>query len=685
MTAGKVKSIEMTQRDLESSSPSRAFARQPDVGPSAAGFDPISVPQMGGNLAVQRLLRSGAIQAQLSVSQPSDPYEQEADRVVQQVMSMPTPPSAATVQASVQRQTPEEDEVAQTKPLAATITPLVQRAPSEPLGSFEPGADFEARLGASGGGSPLPARERAFMEPRCGADFNGVRLHTGSEAAQLNRAIRAQAFTYGSHIYLGEGRSDIESTTGKQLLAHELTHTIQQVAVGGNMDRAASQSVARLPVVQRQPAPAPPPVTAPLPAPAPPGVTPPAPVPPDQAAPGGGWSLRGILDGSQKVRFGVGSHTLYSKHAGRRFGWSTERVPGEGLAVPLALGVIPLPLPVGPIELEVNAGVSAFAGGNALLNLKVNDVVLEATAANLARVGAAAFLTLIPVGGPILPLALLAPLRLRGQGTLSATANASLAAGAEGFIRGLVNPVVWPVAGFVEGSLGVGGTIIVEAFFDGPVQVEYYLGRLRVVGSSFRRGTRLAAGLTLNAALSAGVVVGIRPLAKKWVLWPVFVPFWSRTRQFGTAMGVDHVVEWQVWPTAAVDEPWNFELLDPSSNSSAGSGLDANIDRLRAALPAEWQTRTLVFTPWSPLARGVWARHGATMISLKVPISTSTKRVASALGLAARPGRDVAVKRKSQRKRGQKKNRGQTMISVICDAHRWRYEVETRRCLGAHG
>jgi len=55
------------------------------------------------------------------------------------------------------------------------------------------------------------------------------------------------------------------------------------------------------------------------------------------------------------------------------------------------------------------------------------------------------------------------------------------------------------------------------------------------------------------------------------------------------------------------------------------------------------------------------------------------------LGLAARPGRDVAVKRKSQRKRGQKKNRGQTMISVICDAHRWRYEVETRRCLGAHG
>ena len=157
-------------------------------------------------------------------------------------MSMPALPSAVTGQPSVQRQTPDEDEVAQTKPLAATITPLVQRAPSDPLGSFEPGADFEAQLSTSSG-SPLPASSRAFMEPRFGADFSGVRLHTGSEAAQLNRAVSAQAFTHGRDIYLGEGKNNLESSAGKRLLAHELTHTIQQGAAG-TLDPAAQRAPA---------------------------------------------------------------------------------------------------------------------------------------------------------------------------------------------------------------------------------------------------------------------------------------------------------------------------------------------------------------------------------------------------------------------------------------------------------
>lgn len=182
-------------------------------------------------------------------------------------MRMPTPPSAVTGQASVQRQTLEEEEAAQMGTAVATITPLsqrapeedaiqtkvlVQRAPSDPLGSFEPADGFEAKLSTSDG-SPLPASTRAFMEPRFGADFSGVRLHTGGEAAQLNRAVSAQAFTHGHNIYLGEGVNNLELSAGKQLLAHELTHTIQQGAAGGNMDRSASQSVARLPDVQRQP------------------------------------------------------------------------------------------------------------------------------------------------------------------------------------------------------------------------------------------------------------------------------------------------------------------------------------------------------------------------------------------------------------------------------------------------
>jgi hypothetical protein len=148
--------------------------------------------------------------------------------------------------------------VAQAKPLAATITPLVQRAPSDPLGSFEPGADFAARLSSSGG-SPLPAGTRAFMEPRFGADFSGVRLHTGSTAAQLNRAVSAQAFTHGRDIYLGAGTNNLESSTGKQLLAHELAHTIQQGAAGTHdpaVQRARSSEVAGG-LIQRSPAPTP--------------------------------------------------------------------------------------------------------------------------------------------------------------------------------------------------------------------------------------------------------------------------------------------------------------------------------------------------------------------------------------------------------------------------------------------
>jgi hypothetical protein len=234
-----------------------AVGHSRNTAPSSASLPPaLQLQQMAGNLAVQRLLRSGVIQAKLSVSQPSDPYEQEADRVAQQVTNMSTAPAAISGQTFVQRQASDQAEVL---PLAPTITPLVQRAPSESPRSIQPRADFEARLG-SRDGVPLPASSRAFMERQFGSDFSGVRLHTGGEAAQLNRAISAQAFTHGRDIYLGEGTNNLESTTGKQLLAHELTHTIQQ---GGTAGSTAARSL----VVQRQPAPVPP-AAAPTPAPA---------------------------------------------------------------------------------------------------------------------------------------------------------------------------------------------------------------------------------------------------------------------------------------------------------------------------------------------------------------------------------------------------------------------------------
>jgi hypothetical protein len=214
-----------------------------------------------GNRSVTQLLiprGSHSIQTKLTVGPAHDEYEEEADEVAEQVMRMPastfSPPASGDDprdgKPAIQR-TAEDEANIQTKPLAATITPLVQREieSEEELqtkrvsaaDSFDTSSDFESRVQASrGNGTPLPDDVRAFMEPRFEADFSHVRLHTNSEAAQLNREVSAQAFTHGQDIYLGEGKTDLSSASGKRLLAHELTHVVQQ---GG--------AVARKPLVQR--------------------------------------------------------------------------------------------------------------------------------------------------------------------------------------------------------------------------------------------------------------------------------------------------------------------------------------------------------------------------------------------------------------------------------------------------
>ncbi|MEH1868674.1 MAG: DUF4157 domain-containing protein [Nostoc sp.] len=213
-------------------------------------------------------------QAKLTVGAPNDVHEQEADRVADQVMSMPdAKPSVQrevmpeeeeeiqtkTLGNSIQREAmPEEEEEIQTKPLAATITPLVQREamPEEEeelqtkaLGDsiqreamseeeeeiqtkrsadtgFQGGSNLENRLSSSqGGGSPLPGEVRSFMEPRFVADFSQVRVHTDSNAVQMNRQLNAQALAHGNDIYFGAGKS----LGNNQLTAHELTHVVQQV------------------------------------------------------------------------------------------------------------------------------------------------------------------------------------------------------------------------------------------------------------------------------------------------------------------------------------------------------------------------------------------------------------------------------------------------------------------------
>jgi hypothetical protein len=188
--------------------------------------------------AQEELIQSKLVQPKLVVGQPGDKYEQEADSMAAQVMSMSTPPTNSEL---VQRQGEKEENepLVQKSPLADSITPLVQRLPEEKeeaiqakswvqraaKGNNEAGSNVESKLTSSkGGGSPLPDEVRSFMEPRFGADFSSVRVHTDSTAVQLNKELGAQAFAHGSDIYYGAGKSPGKN----ELTAHELTHTIQQ-------------------------------------------------------------------------------------------------------------------------------------------------------------------------------------------------------------------------------------------------------------------------------------------------------------------------------------------------------------------------------------------------------------------------------------------------------------------------
>ncbi|WP_212823452.1 hypothetical protein [Catellatospora sp. TT07R-123] len=506
--------------------------------------------------------------------------------------------------------------------------------------------------------------------------------------------------------------------------------------------------------VQRQ-TPAPAPAAAP-PAPPVPG-TAPAPAP----AAGDSWWSK--LDPTRKTRYKfVDSRQLYTAYAGKRFAWSTtkENKPGHAPAELDLSGpaVIPIPLPVGPVFVRVKGGVSTYAGGNALLDVTVNDVYLDVSPADFLQLGVGVLTTLNPLTAPG-GLVQLGTLRLRGEAKLRARAAASLDAGIDAYVKGLVDPKLWPVAGYIKGALGAGGFIRFNAEFGGATGVELSWRGLRMLPGTHRAegSIGLSTGLSLQAQLSAGFILGYSPATIERELWsvsagaqagfdvgtavrlgdkpvtmnvaddgtpevdvaqllidaqqiidllfrrrnaandvfrpyrpgqappgqppaalvlpaakghhlelyrsflgelhhdpgtvrktdqvpkwvrsvrqemnnavilraislglvdrpedavtppsreelhrraraeesPLYRPFWSRTQMYSTAMGVDHIVEYQVLPTSFVDEPWNFEMLDPSFNSSAGSGLSANIDRLRASLPPQWQNQTIVFT-----------------------------------------------------------------------------------------
>ncbi|MCW5799967.1 MAG: hypothetical protein LZF60_340119 [Nitrospira sp.] len=159
------------------------------------------------------------LQTKLAVSQPGDEFEQEADRVAEQVMRMPNRHGLAALNESVHWSIVQRQDNASGTTNVGVAPPIVHEVLAEP-------------------GNPLDSATRAFFEPRFGHDFGQVRIHSGAKAKESARAVGALAYTAGRNIVFGAGSYAPFSPTGQHLLAHELAHVIQQNTTAGRIQRA---------------------------------------------------------------------------------------------------------------------------------------------------------------------------------------------------------------------------------------------------------------------------------------------------------------------------------------------------------------------------------------------------------------------------------------------------------------
>jgi hypothetical protein len=176
----------------------------------------LHLQQAYGNKYVQRLVESMQVQAKLTVSSPDDEYEKEADRVAAEV--------TRNTASSTQRQEAE--------PLEGDEVSKISLSPEHDGVIPEVTEDIEKEINsARGGGQPLADSVRSSLEPQFGHDFSQVHIHTDAEADKLSQQLSAQAFTTGKDIFFREGTYQPGSDSGKGLIAHELTHVVQQQAV----------------------------------------------------------------------------------------------------------------------------------------------------------------------------------------------------------------------------------------------------------------------------------------------------------------------------------------------------------------------------------------------------------------------------------------------------------------------
>lgn len=216
-----------------------------------------------GNQRMQRVLGGRCLQRKLTVNQPGDAYEQEADRVADIVMRMPDSAadlrspgvtslsSISTLRRCSCGQSSSSGECEECKAKGS-----LQRSCSAASTSTEAPPIVHEVLRSPG--QPLDQATRNFMEPRFGHDFSNVRVHTDARAAESARAVGALAYTVGNEIVLGSERQSEAVAT--RVLAHELTHVIQQGNGGAHhtIQRACHGSVPTTPGCELDPSITPP-------------------------------------------------------------------------------------------------------------------------------------------------------------------------------------------------------------------------------------------------------------------------------------------------------------------------------------------------------------------------------------------------------------------------------------------
>ncbi|MBN3887652.1 MAG: DUF4157 domain-containing protein [Nostoc sp. JL31] len=208
------------------------------------------------NIPLRRPDTPTPIQPKLTIGEPGDKYEQEADDTARQVVQRIHQPQSEKLQreslpeedelqmkpeSNIQRESlPEEDEL-QMKPdgsiqresLPDEEDELQMKSEGSIQGVSEGGMaaspDLETSIQqARGGGQPLTDSVKSPMEQAFGADFSGVKVHTDTQADQLNQSIQAKAFTTGQDVFFRQGAYEPGSRGGQELLAHELTHVVHQ-------------------------------------------------------------------------------------------------------------------------------------------------------------------------------------------------------------------------------------------------------------------------------------------------------------------------------------------------------------------------------------------------------------------------------------------------------------------------